>query len=515
MALDFELITNSIENNKCVLILGPKLYYKELEGKIIDRQLFFAGIEKKYESAIYFENEELFSIAKEDEKTRLLIDLRKFYTGGGDVNLLELISSIKFPLIINASPDFALKQFCDLNEVPLDFQAFDRKELKREFVGFSKEKPLLYNIMGSVKDWDKIIVEHKELFEHFQKLLPLGSMPQSIIEFLIRANCFLFLGFEFDSWVFQLVSYIILNQKDGDDNRLKRRYSYLKLPQETIQNILDRRSKNEIKSKNIDRNQTMCVLMDSTLKMEFTDITPAQLISKITTALTEDEKNIRKEDDRNTRNVKNQEKYSVYLSYAHYNQELLAKETDENKRDRYDKLNLLNQTFIEEFGKRKGTNTHVKLMIDEAEINYGQSIDSFMTRIGKGKAVVMIVSDKYLTSRYCMTEMFRILKYNNQDKRIFIIWIKDDVQDKISYKNYWKVEAENLLQKDQTFEEIGAAIQFSREFLFPVKGRDDDLYLEISLNDFSKSDDTNYQLNINLKNKMLKFIDDIINKLKE
>src|SRR5438128_4632076 len=115
MAIDLELITNSIENNKCVLVLGPKLYYKELDGKIIDRQLFFADIEKKYKSSIYFANEELFSIANDDEKTSLLMKLQKFYTGGGDVNLLELISSIRFPLIINASPDLALKEFCDLN----------------------------------------------------------------------------------------------------------------------------------------------------------------------------------------------------------------------------------------------------------------------------------------------------------------------------------------------------------------------------------------------------------------
>lgn len=34
--------------------------------------------------------------------------LQNFYKDGGDANLLELISSIRFPLIINASPDRAL-----------------------------------------------------------------------------------------------------------------------------------------------------------------------------------------------------------------------------------------------------------------------------------------------------------------------------------------------------------------------------------------------------------------------
>jgi hypothetical protein len=514
MAIRLDLIRNSIENNKCVLVLGPKLYYKEIDGKMVDRQLFFSEIEKEYKSSIYFANEELFSITDSDEKTALLMSLQKFYKGGGDANLLELISSIRFPLIMNASPDLALKQFCDGNEVPLEFEAFDRKDLKKESLEFSKERPLLYNIMGSVKEWDKIILEHKELFEHFQKLLPLGSMPESIVKFLNRANCYLFLGFEFDSWVFQLVSYIILNQKDGEDNNNKKKYSYLKLPEETVTNILHRRSSFQIKSKDLDRNQTMCVLMDCTLNMQFTDITPAELLSKITTTLIENERNL-PERNRNTRNVRDQEKYSVYLSYKHYDQNGKANETDENSRDKFNKLDALNQGFIQEFHHRNSANSHVKLMFDKEQINYGQSIDSFMTRIGKGKAVVMIVSHNYLTSQYCMTEMFRILKYSNEEKRIFIIWVEDDVQDKQAYEQYWQEESVRLLKMKVSFDKIEAAYQFSNGFLFPIKRKEDDLFLPVCLDDFTKRDNTGYELNPELKNNMCKFINDIINKLKE
>lgn len=53
MPISLQVIINSIENDKCILILGPELYYKEANGKIVDRQLFIANIEESFKSSIY------------------------------------------------------------------------------------------------------------------------------------------------------------------------------------------------------------------------------------------------------------------------------------------------------------------------------------------------------------------------------------------------------------------------------------------------------------------------------
>ena len=51
-----------------------------------------------------------------------------------------------------------------------------------------------------------------------------------------------------------------------------------------------------------------------------------------------------------------------------------------------------------------------------------------MTRIGKGKTVVLVVSDKDLKSTYCMIEALRVFKSNNQDKRIFMILLENGLE---------------------------------------------------------------------------------------
>ena len=91
MPINLDLIVDSIRNQKCVLVMGPRLYYKESDGRIVDRQLYVSEIEKDYKSSIYFVHEELFAFDDDEEKTELLMDLQKFYQGGGDINLLEII----------------------------------------------------------------------------------------------------------------------------------------------------------------------------------------------------------------------------------------------------------------------------------------------------------------------------------------------------------------------------------------------------------------------------------------
>src|SRR5215510_7351524 len=100
-------IVNSLEANRCVLILGPDLYVKEINGKPLERKQFFSDLEKQINSCIYFPNEDVFEIEQKDSWD-LKGKINTFYSNGGDYSLMELISSIKFPLILNASPDNSL-----------------------------------------------------------------------------------------------------------------------------------------------------------------------------------------------------------------------------------------------------------------------------------------------------------------------------------------------------------------------------------------------------------------------
>src|SRR5215471_15411629 len=95
---------------------------------------------------------------------------------------------------------------------------------------------------------------------------------------------------------------------------------------------------------------------------------------------------------------------------------------------------------------------------DKIDLKYKGNIKQFMQRIGKGKFVIVIISDKYLKSENCMYEMLEIKRNRNVFKRIFPIVLPDakiyDELDRIEYLDYWDGKVEALKQKAETLKSL-------------------------------------------------------------
>lgn len=495
------LITNSLRMDKCVLVLGPDLYVKEMNGSLVERKQRFSEIEDEVKNCIYFPNEDVFHVEQKSEFA-IRDKLQKFYTGGGDHSLFELIATVKFPLIINVSPDSTFKEFCDDNEVPLECKVFAGSIDEKQEVEFSADKPLMYNILGNTRT-QQIIVNHKQLFEYMQLLLPENSFPEAIRTYLINSNCFVFLGFKFNSWVFQLISHKILSyipdrpsKKVFDQRNL--RLSHSQLNRDRLSAIEEGKMNNTIKSSNMDAENMVNIIMSSSVDMEFTDATPAQLMSQVIKSLQENGLTDF------TRNIKNQEKYVSYLSYAH------AHEGDSSPN-----IGTVASMLVNSFTDEAADEVHLKIVHDVAHLHFGQSIDSFMTRIGKGKLVVMIVSDKYLKSVYCMTEATRILRYNNEDERIFAIVIRDGLAKAEDYENYWREEAKMLIDtKKSKGEEIARALEFADGMSVLFAKLNNIKYLPVDLADLTATEAGAFVFEKEKQEQFDGFIRDLISKLK-
>jgi internalin A len=111
---------------------------------------------------------------------------------------------------------------------------------------------------------------------------------------------------------------------------------------------------------------------------------------------------------------------------------------------------------------------HYKIIRDKKDNGYRKLISDFMRRIGRGKLVVAVVSDKYLKSPYCMYELLEIYTQGGFHERVFPIVLPDaklyDLEDRLRYIKYWtdkKKEIENLIKaidldafsSDATFQE--------------------------------------------------------------
>ncbi len=90
----------------------------------------------------------------------------------------------------------------------------------------------------------------------------------------------------------------------------------------------------------------------------------------------------------------------------------------------------------------------IRLLRDREEVRYKDSIRGFMRRIGQGKCVVVVLSEKYLKSENCMFELVEIEKARGLRDRIFPIVLPDanvyKAAGRVGYVGYWEAQRREL-----------------------------------------------------------------------
>jgi predicted NACHT family NTPase len=108
-------------------------------------------------------------------------------------------------------------------------------------------------------------------------------------------------------------------------------------------------------------------------------------------------------------------------------------------------VNQLDQAF-----QNKG----ITLVRDKRYLGFKGRIKEFMQRIGRGKCVVVVISEKYLKSENCMYELVQIAKNGAFYDRIFPIVLNDanifkPIQ-RIQYIQYWEAQINELNEAMKT-----------------------------------------------------------------
>lgn len=106
-----------------------------------------------------------------------------------------------------------------------------------------------------------------------------------------------------------------------------------------------------------------------------------------------------------------------------------------------------------EFQKR-----NVRIIRDKNDLGYKGRIKEFMQQIGRGKYVVLVISNKYLRSENCMFELLQIFKNQHFYERIFPV-VLDEVNiakasDRLDLVKYWEDEADSLDKKIRELKEL-------------------------------------------------------------
>ena len=149
----------------------------------------------------------------------------------------------------------------------------------------------------------------------------------------------------------------------------------------------------------------------------------------------------------------------IFVSYAWGN------DSSENARQRTEVVERMCETL-----ERDGW----KVVRDKTAMRYGDLISAFMKLIGRADQVIVIFSDKYLRSPYCMTELHSIYQRSVGEKedflrRIIPLRLTDarfgTWRDRVAYAEHWEKEFKAM---EQHLSRIGQAD-------FPALPRDEEM----------------------------------------
>lgn len=90
----------------------------------------------------------------------------------------------------------------------------------------------------------------------------------------------------------------------------------------------------------------------------------------------------------------------------------------------------------------------ITLIQDKQDLGYKGLIKEFMQRMGRGKCVIVLIDDRYLLSKNCMSELVEIANNSSFYDRIFPV-ILETAQiysplSRIKYIQYWESQIQQL-----------------------------------------------------------------------
>jgi internalin A len=128
--------------------------------------------------------------------------------------------------------------------------------------------------------------------------------------------------------------------------------------------------------------------------------------------------------------------HQIFVSYAWGN---ISPNASEEDRQREEVVERLCRTLDKE---------NWKVNRDKDEL-YGDQISSFMKTLGEARLVIVVLSEKYLRSSYCMTELYSIYQNARQERQEFLhritpLVLKDanigNWRGRASYAEHWETE---------------------------------------------------------------------------
>jgi len=202
-------IVASLKERNCAILLGPGLALDKKGGPLQPGVIDYF----KFKQLDIEEDMDNLYSCKKQVKTRAYGYLKEYYRDNGEPNHLHRqLALIPCHLYISINPDLFMKQALDELGTEYEFKYYIRSQPPAEVANPTVEKPLLYNLFGSIDNQQSLIFAHDDLIRYLFSIIQEFKLPQNLRRTVEDCHYFIFIGFDFDKWYLRLLLKLFLTE---------------------------------------------------------------------------------------------------------------------------------------------------------------------------------------------------------------------------------------------------------------------------------------------------------------
>ena len=211
-------ILDSLEQNKCVLIVGNYAYSKPTgEAAVPGSEFFLPDLLQREqhrwlgenpsdsEADFYSSAQALIDRAGGQRMFMELTRIRLQELGQKQLERFKKISEIPFDLILSTYPFDLLHEVFEANGIEHQYAYYSYFQETPPLAPLSKDHPLIYNLFGSTQHKESMVISLDRLYQFIFGILGVRQLPKLIQDKIRQASHLVFLGFSFDDWYMKLL----------------------------------------------------------------------------------------------------------------------------------------------------------------------------------------------------------------------------------------------------------------------------------------------------------------------
>jgi len=216
--VDWEDILDTLADQKCMLFLGCGAYLS-LDGINIETTLsnWLDASNPKHPQIRLYNPDGFYLFRNGGSRRRVIGSIKEFYNQEfrETEKHFSKIAQVPFSMIFTLNYDNILARTFD--QLGFDYQSdfyFKHRKASEKFEKPSRNKPLIYNMMGNIEEPESLILTHANFFDYLDSIFKSNSMNQELKEEVEKAEMYIFLGLPYEKWYFQMVLRILSLHSD-------------------------------------------------------------------------------------------------------------------------------------------------------------------------------------------------------------------------------------------------------------------------------------------------------------